>query len=135
MSNILQCFPCLSQLANAPLQSQPCLKALKREWPSAQGKVGCHNAFRFPSWPGSLSVFVRCLTSELREPLFPLLLYPSGATRTPSAHWLETGHLLPFVTEVANLSQAPGRHSRQWQDSAPPQAFGGSCALCLGKVP
>lgn len=51
MSNILQGIPCLGQLANAPLQGLPCLKALKREWPSAQGTVGCHNAFRFSSWP------------------------------------------------------------------------------------
>lgn len=73
MSNILQGIPCLGQLANAPLQGLPCLKALKREWPSAQGTVGCHNAFRFSSWPECSR---EVLTSELRELLFPLVLHP-----------------------------------------------------------
>lgn len=73
------------------------------------------------------------LTPERREPPFPAVLHPTGATGSPSAPVLRDRRLLPYVTELTNPSQARGGPARLCTGNGRMQTFGGTVLHACAK--
>lgn len=91
---------------------EPVLRPLSKGSPAPRPRGGSrHSALRSTSRPGG-GVGWRGADFRAEGALFPPVLHPTGATGLHQPHCSEAGRLLPYVTGVTNLSQAPGRHCK-----------------------